>query len=51
VFRNLGTTELIVIALVVIILFGGRKIPELVRAMGDAVKEFRGAIKEDDKKS
>lgn len=50
-FRNLGTTELIVIALVVIILFGGRKIPELVRAMGDAVKEFRGAIKEDDKKS
>jgi len=50
VFRNLGTTELIVIALVVIILFGGRKIPELVRAMGDAVKEFRGAVK-DDKKS
>ena len=49
-FRNLGTTELIVIALVVIILFGGRKIPELVRAMGDAVKEFRGAVK-DDKKS
>jgi sec-independent protein translocase protein TatA len=49
-FRNLGTTEIIVIAVVIILLFGGKKIPELVRAMGEAVKEFRRAIKEDEKK-
>jgi sec-independent protein translocase protein TatA len=45
-FRNLGTTEIIVIAVVIILLFGGKKIP----AMGEAVKEFRRAIKEDEKK-
>ncbi len=49
-FKNLGTTEIIIIAIVVIILFGGKKIPELVRALGEAVKEFRRAIKDDESK-
>jgi sec-independent protein translocase protein TatA len=48
VFRNFGTTELVIILVVVVLLFGGRKIPELVRAMGQSVKEFRRAIKEDE---
>ncbi len=44
---NLGTTELIVIGLVLLLLFGGKKLPELSRGIGDAVREFRKAAKED----
>lgn len=43
---GLGTTEIVVIAFVLMVLFGGRKLPELARGMGDSVKEFRKAIKE-----
>ena len=44
--QGLGTTEIVVIAFVLMVLFGGRKLPELARGMGDSVKEFRKAIKE-----
>ena len=47
-FQSIGTTEIIIIAVVLIILFGGKKIPEFVRAMGDSVKEFRTAVKDDE---
>jgi sec-independent protein translocase protein TatA len=47
VFRNLGSTELIIIALIIILLFGGKKIPEFIKGVGEAVKEFRKASKED----
>ena len=43
---NIGTTELIVIALVLLLLFGGKKLPELARGAGDAMREFRKATKE-----
>lgn len=43
---GIGTTEIVVIAFVLMVLFGGRKLPELARGMGDSVKEFRNAIKE-----
>lgn len=46
-FRNIGSTEIIVIAVLIIILFGGKKIPELMRGIGQAIKEFRKASKED----
>ena len=46
-FKNLGTTEIIIIALIIILLFGGKKIPEFIRGVGKAVKEFRKASKED----
>ena len=39
-------TELIVIVLVVLLLFGGRKIPELMRGLGRGVKEFKDATKD-----
>jgi sec-independent protein translocase protein TatA len=39
----LGTPELIAIVLVVLLLFGGRKIPELMRGLGKGVKEFKDA--------
>ena len=40
----LGPTELILILLVVLLLFGGRKIPELMRGLGRGVKEFKDPI-------
>ncbi len=40
---RLGATELIVIALILLLLFGGRKIPELMRGLGRGVKEFKDA--------
>ena len=45
-FRSLGTTELLIIAAVVILLFGGKKIPELFKGLADAVKEFKKASKD-----
>lgn len=42
---RIGIIELVVIALVVIILFGTKKIPELGRGLGEAIKEFKDSIK------
>lgn len=43
---NLGTGEMVLIALVVLLLFGGRKIPELMRGLGKGVRSFRQGMKE-----
>jgi len=40
----IGTPEIITIVIVVLLLFGGRKIPELMRGIGKGVKEFREGI-------
>ena len=40
---GLGTNEIILIAIVVLLLFGGRKIPELMRGLGRGVREFNDA--------
>jgi sec-independent protein translocase protein TatA len=40
---NLGTSEFILIFLVVLLLFGGSKIPELMRGMGRGIREFNNA--------
>jgi sec-independent protein translocase protein TatA len=45
---NLGATEIILILLVVVLLFGGRKIPELMKGIGQGMKEFKKASKLDD---
>jgi len=45
-FNNIGTTELVVIALLMLFLFGGRKLPELSRGIADSVREFKRAAKE-----
>ena len=42
----IGTTELILIVLVVILLFGGKKIPELMRGLGKGVKSFKEGVNE-----
>ncbi len=43
---NLGFQELLVIFLIVVVLFGAKKLPELARGMGQALREFRKAAKE-----
>jgi len=40
-----GTTEIVLIAIVALVLFGGKKIPELARGIGAALKEFKKAMK------
>lgn len=40
---NLGWTEILLIAFVVLLLFGGKKIPELMRGLGRGVREFKDA--------
>ncbi|KXK57661.1 MAG: Sec-independent protein secretion pathway component [Chlorobi bacterium OLB7] len=45
---GLGSTEIIVIVLIILILFGGKKIPELMRGLGSGVKEFKKATNGDD---
>lgn len=50
---NLGTGEIIVIAIVVLLLFGGKKIPELMKGMGKGIKNFKDGVNgiEDDIKN
>ena len=43
----IGIGQIAIIALVVILLFGGAKIPELMRGMGRGVKEFKDAVNKD----
>jgi sec-independent protein translocase protein TatA len=47
----LGGYEWIVIVLVVVLLFGGKKIPELMRGLGKGIKEFKDSSKEISKES
>jgi sec-independent protein translocase protein TatA len=43
--NNIGTAEIIIIALVVLLLFGGKKIPELMKGLGKGVKNFKEGVK------
>ena len=42
---NLGTGEIVIIAIVVLLLFGGKKIPELMKGIGKGVKNFKDGVK------
>lgn len=44
---GLGMQEVLLIALVVLLLFGGKKIPELMKGLGKGVKSFKEGMKED----
>ncbi len=39
----LGTQEIIIIAIIILLMFGGRKIPELMRGLGKGIREFNDA--------
>lgn len=43
---NIGTGEIIIIALVVLLIFGGKKIPELMKGLGKGVKSFKQGMNE-----
>lgn len=45
----IGPWQIVLIVLVVLLLFGGRKIPELMRGLGQGMKEFKKATKDDTK--
>ncbi|PIZ40920.1 twin-arginine translocase TatA/TatE family subunit [candidate division WWE3 bacterium CG10_big_fil_rev_8_21_14_0_10_48_23] len=47
VIGGMGTTELIFLSVFLLVFFGGKKLPELARGIGDSVREFRKAIKEE----
>jgi sec-independent protein translocase protein TatA len=48
-FFAISPVQVLVIALVVLLLFGGRKIPELMKGLGTGIKEFKNATKEEEK--
>ena len=43
---TIGTTEWIIIAFIVLLIFGGKKIPEFFKGLGEAVKEFKKSAKD-----
>jgi len=45
--RSIGLPELLVILLVAVVLFGGKKIPELAKGLGEGIKNFKTALKDD----
>ncbi len=47
-FRSIGLPELLIILLVAVMLFGGKKIPELAKGLGEGIKNFKGAIRTDE---
>ncbi|SIS68647.1 sec-independent protein translocase protein TatA [Kaistella chaponensis] len=47
----LSWQHLLIVAIIVLILFGGKKIPEMMRGLGSGIKEFKDAVKEEDKKT
>ncbi len=46
----LSWQHILIVAIIVLLLFGGKKIPELMRGLGSGIKEFKDAVKEEDKK-
>jgi len=46
-FRSIGLPELLVILVVAVFLFGGKKIPDLAKGLGEGIKNFKNAVKED----
>jgi sec-independent protein translocase protein TatA len=45
---SLGTSELIIILVILLVLFGGSKLPKLARSLGQAQKEFKAGIDDDE---
>ena len=50
-FGKFGATEIIIVLVIVLLLFGGRKIPELMKGLGSGIKEFKKATKDEENNS
>ncbi len=46
---SLGTPEILIIIVVAVVLFGGKKIPELAKGLGEGIRNFKTTMKEDEK--
>lgn len=49
-FLDLGTPDLLIILAIVLLLFGGRKLPQISKSLSDSVRELRKGFSDDDKK-
>jgi sec-independent protein translocase protein TatA len=47
-FENIGPVELLIIVLVIMLLFGAKKIPELAQGLGKGIREFKKSLKDVD---
>ena len=50
VILSLSWQHILIVAIILVLMFGGKKIPELMRGVGSGIKEFKDAVKEDEKK-
>lgn len=50
IFLALGPWQIVLVAVVILLIWGGKKIPELMKGLGGGIKEFKKASREDEKK-
>ena len=50
-FMGLGMREILVIAILILLLFGAKRIPEFMKGLGSGIKVFKKSMKEDDKEN
>ena len=48
IFLAIGLPQIILVVVVILLIFGGKKIPELMRGLGSGIKEFKDASKDDE---
>ena len=47
--RSIGPMELVIILCIAVLLFGGKKIPEVAKGLGEGIKNFKNALKSEEK--